>query len=224
MGKRSRRAGRYASGEASTAADSRPAPPEVRSADPTSIVVGIVGTLFGLSAGYVVATQLALEPTADAPSSAAAPTTPASGGATPALADEEELQALRTLLSRDPENVGAAVALGDRLYDAGRFAEAVPYYRTAMQLDPTNVNVSTDLGTALFNSGRPDDALAQYERSLAIDGDHAQTLFNIGIVSFEGKSDPRRAIDSWQELLATHPTYPERARVEGLLAQARAAL
>jgi cytochrome c-type biogenesis protein CcmH/NrfG len=113
------------------------------------------------------------------------------------------------------------LALGNRLYDARRYAEAVPYYETAVRLDPDNVDASTDLGTALYYSGRPDDALAQYERSLAIDDAHAQTLFNIGIVSFEGLGDARRAIDSWERLLSTNPAYPDRARVEQLLAQAR---
>ena len=190
-----------------------------------SIVFAIAGTLFGLSVGYVIATQTNQGPTAVVPPSATvAPAPPTAGGAAPVLADEQELQALRDLLERDPDNLGAAVALGNRLYDAGRYAEAVPHYETAVRLDPDDLNVSTDLGTALYYSGRPDEALARYEQSLAIDASLAQTLFNIGIVAFEGKSDPRRAIDSWQRLLTAHPAYPERARVEDLLAQARAAL
>lgn len=200
-----------------------PAPRDTPRPHPAGSGIGwlfaVVGTLFGLSVGYMIGTQLHL----------AGPGAPAIAGSSPAppaqtdagLADEQELAALRDILARDPDNLNAALSLANKLYDARRYAEAVPYYQTAFRLDPTNVEVSTDLGTALYYSGQPDAALAQYQQSLALDATHAQTLFNIGIVAFEGKGDARRAIDSWERLLSTNPNYPERARVEQLLAQAR---
>jgi tetratricopeptide (TPR) repeat protein len=45
--------------------------------------------------------------------------------------------------------VQAAVSAGNLLYDAKRYAEAIPFYQQAMAIDPRNVNVSTNLGTAL---------------------------------------------------------------------------
>ena len=107
-----------------------------------------------------------------------------------ALANEQELQAYRNILASDPKNVRANVELANRLYDAGRYAEAIPYYQQAFTGDPTNVSVSTDLATALYYAGRPDEALAQFDKSLAIDPKHGQTLFNVGIVRRDGKHDP----------------------------------
>jgi cytochrome c-type biogenesis protein CcmH/NrfG len=37
----------------------------------------------------------------------------------------------------------------------------------------------------------------------------------------DGKQDLPQAIQSWERLLAANPTYPERARVEQMLDQAR---
>lgn len=86
------------------------------------------------------------------------------------------------------------------------------------------MNLSTDLGTALWYSGRADAALAQDARSLAVDPTHAQTLFNIGMVKRDGKQDLKGAIESWEKLLQTNPDYPDRTKVEQMLAQARQAL
>jgi tetratricopeptide (TPR) repeat protein len=113
--------------------------------------------------------------------------------------------------------VKANVELANRLYDAGRYTEAIPYYQQAFTLDPKNVSVSTDLATAMYYSGRAGDALAQLDRSLAIDPKHGQTLFNIGIVKRDGRNDPTGAIAVWQRLLDTVPNYPEAARVRSMI-------
>ncbi len=188
------------------------------SAAPLAIMSGIAGTLLGIIVGYVVATgpRGAAGAGTLAPAAPLAPVSPQSS-----LVDERELDAFRQILASDPKNVRAAIELGNRLYDAGRYAEAVPYYQRALELDPRNINVSTDLGTALWYSGRPDEALAQYAKSLAIDPAHPQTLFNIGIVRLEGKQDAAGAIEAWEKLLATNPGYPEADKVRRLLDQAR---
>ena len=94
------------------------------------------------------------------------------------------------------------------------------YYQQASAADPKNVNISTDLGTALWYSGRADEALAQFQKSLAINPGHAQTLFNQGIVRLEGKQDALGAIESWETLLAKHPSYADAEKVRAMLADA----
>jgi tetratricopeptide (TPR) repeat protein len=125
------------------------------------------------------------------------------------------------VLASDPNNVRASVELANRLYDGGRYAEAIPYYQQALKGDPKNVGVSTDLATALYYAGRADDALAQFDKSLAIDAKHGQTLFNIGIVKRDAKRDPRGAIDVWERLLASVPDYPDAGKVRTMIADLR---
>jgi tetratricopeptide (TPR) repeat protein len=173
--------------------------------------------LFGVIAGYLLGTnQHANAASISAPVAAAAPASSA-----PAV-NEQELQAYRDILKADPKNVKAAIELGNRLYDAARYAEAIPYYRQAIALDPKNVSVSTDLGTAIWYTGDADGALAQFEKSLAIDPAHGQTLFNIGIVRSQGKNDQKGATNAWEKLLASNPSYPEAERVRRLLDEAKA--
>jgi cytochrome c-type biogenesis protein CcmH/NrfG len=176
-------------------------------------VTGIAGILFGIIVGYVIGSGQAR-----ATSIAAAPGAPAETAAS-GVVSESEIQAFRNVLAADPKNAKAAEALANKLYDAGRYGEAVPYYRQALAGDPKNVNVSTDLGTALYYAGSPDDGLTQLNASLAIDPTHAQTLFNIGIVKRDGKKDPKGAIESWERLLSANPNYPDAAKVRSLIAE-----
>ena len=185
-----------------------------------AIISGIAGMLFGVIAGYLIAAQQGVGATAvTAPAAAATAAAPASTA--PAI-NEQELQAYRDILKADPKNARAAIELGNRLYDAERYPEAIVYYRQALAVDPRNVNVSTDLATALWYTGDADGALAQFEKSLAIDPTHGQTLFNIGIVKSQGKNDYKGASTAWEKLLASNPGYPEAERVRRLLDEAKA--
>lgn len=185
--------------------------------------LGLVGAsslasaLFGMILGYAIGTTSAV-PAAATGTNAASP--PAQSAPVP-LGNESELQAYRDILARDPKNAIAATTLGDRLFDAGRYIEAIPYYQQAFAVDSKNPNLSTDLGTALWYSGRPDEALAQYQKSLAADPRHPQTLFNIGIVRLEGKQDALGAIEAWETLLSTNPNYADADKVRRMLTEAR---
>ena len=184
------------------------------SVTPLTIVTGVAGVMFGIIVGYMLGvSQTGVGPT---PVAAASAQTAAAPGA---AANEQELQAYRNVLASDPKNVRANIELGNRLYDAGRYAEAVPYYQQAFTLDSQNVSVSTDLATALYYAGRADEALAQFDKSLSLDPKHAQTLFNMGIVKRDAKNDPRGAIAVWERLLADVPNYPDAPKVRTMLAE-----
>ena len=178
----------------------------------------VASTLFGVIVGYVLAggTAPAPAPVTYAASTAGGQVTPVAG-----IVTDADLQPYRNILASDPKNAAAVTALGDKLYDAGRYAEAIGYYQQAFALKPKDVNVSTDLGTALWYAGRPDEALAQYQKSLAIDPAHAQTLFNQGIVRLEGKQDALGALQAWETLLTKDPAYPDADKVRRLMNEAQ---
>jgi cytochrome c-type biogenesis protein CcmH/NrfG len=181
-----------------------------------NLVTGAAGILFGVTVGYIIGTgqgqTTGLPPTAVTAAAPAAPST------TPVV-DEGELQAYRNILASDPKNVKAIVQLANKLYDGGRYAEAIPYYQQALALNPKDVSVSTDLGTAMYYAGRADEALAQLDKSLALDPVHAQTLFNIGIIRRDAKKDSKGAREAWERLLKAAPNYPDAARVRTMLGE-----
>ena len=175
-------------------------------------VTGVAGVLFGVIVGYLLGVSQR-EP-------GSGPVAAASTAAAPAaVVNEQELQAYRNVLAADPKNARANTELANRLYDAARYAEAIPYYQQAFAADMRNVNVSTDLATALYYAGRPDEALAQFEKSLAVDPKHGQTLFNLGIVRRDGKQDPKGAIAAWERLLGAVPDYADASKVRTMIAE-----
>jgi cytochrome c-type biogenesis protein CcmH/NrfG len=181
---------------------------------PLTAVTAIAGVLFGVIVGYMLGVSRT-----GAGSLPVTATATEAGAAAPALANEQELQGWRNILATDPKNLHANIELANRLYDAARYNEALPYYQQAVTLDPKNVGVSTDYATALYYAGKADEALAQLDRSLTLDPKHGQTLFNIGIVKRDARHDAKGAIDAWERLLASVPDYPDAARVRTMIAE-----
>jgi tetratricopeptide (TPR) repeat protein len=134
---------------------------------------------------------------------------------------DKAAQPLLQALKRDPSDAGALARLGNFYYDAQQYPKAIEYYGQALKIRPQNVDVRTDMATAMWYAGNADAALAQFEKSLSYNPEHAATLFNMGIVRWQGKADAKGAIQLWEKLLKTNPEYAESQRVQQLIAQAR---
>jgi cytochrome c-type biogenesis protein CcmH/NrfG len=124
-------------------------------------------------------------------------------------------------VNRDPGDYDSLVKLGNLYYDAKQFADAVQYYQRALAIHPDNADVRTDMGTAYWYSGDADKAVEAMEASLHYQPGHPQTLFNLGWVRWQGKADPKGAVEAWQQLLKANPDYPQRQQVEQYIAKAK---
>lgn len=118
------------------------------------------------------------------------------------------IEEYRSLLAEDPHNLAAIIALGNAMYDAGQWRDAVHQYEQALQIDPHSADVMTDMGTCYRNLGMPDLAIQTYERTLAIEPNHQNALYNLGIVYGRDKKEYRKAIAYWEKLLHIVPKHP----------------
>lgn len=181
-----------------------------------SVIYAIAGVFFGLIAGWIIGSQQALmsprpgvpvsesAPTPSSPSSGSVPGTPA-----PAILDDTKVQALRTVVDRDPKNAVARAQLGNLYYDAGRYTDAIKWYAESLALNPKDVSVSTDLGVSYYYNNQPDLAIKQLEHSLQVDPKHTKALLNLGVVRAFGKQDLKGATEVWQRLVEIAPESPE---------------
>ena len=180
-------------------------------------VVLVVGTL----AGYL------LHNSGTAADSSASGTTSTASLPSQAMPSQAQMLATQTqpLLARlqtNPKDVAALISLGNAYYDGGQWSDAITYYTRALAETPTNPDVRTDMGVAYYNNGNADQALKEFDRALKDDPKHVQTLFNVGVVKMAGKNDPKGAIAAWESLLKIDPDYKDRAKVEAMLAEAKA--
>jgi cytochrome c-type biogenesis protein CcmH/NrfG len=134
---------------------------------------------------------------------------------------EQSAAPLLEAVNKNPNDYDALVKLGNVFYDGQQFANAIQYYERALALQPENVDVRTDMGTAYWYSGNADKALSELQTSLKYKPGHPQTLFNLGWVRWQGKADPKGAIEAWQQLLKANPDYPEKQKVEQYIAKAK---
>src|SRR5262247_3290239 len=122
-----------------------------------SIVYAIAGVVFGLIAGWVIGTQQAtMRAPAAAPAAQSSPAAAAGdSGTRAALLDEAQVNALKSVASREAKNAQPRVQLGNLYFDAERYDEAIKWYTEALALSPNDVNVSTDLGVCYYYTNQP---------------------------------------------------------------------
>jgi len=179
----------------------------------------------GLAIGYLFrgsqSTALA-QPAVNAQS----PTTPGGmGGQMPSLdqmkhmADKKAAPLLEKLKS-DPTNVDLLKQVGNIYQATHQFKDAAGYYDEALKTDPKNVPIRAQLASSLYYGGDVDGAISQLQTALQYDPKDANSLFNLGMIKWQGKQDGKGALVAWRELLKSNPqlSADRKAAVQKLIA------
>jgi tetratricopeptide (TPR) repeat protein len=188
------------------------------------LMLGITGGWFirgfqgpsRLSTTQAAAAQPAA-PVLAAPASAAVPQPP-SPARMKEMADAQAAPQLEKLKS-DPKNPDLLTSIGNLYYDAQQYTIAVDYYGRVLQARPSDVSVRTDMATAYWYLGNADEAIAQFNKALTYAPNNPNTLFNLGIVKWQGKRDSAGAIADFKKLLATNPNYEQKDKVQQMLTE-----
>ena len=137
-----------------------------------------------------------------------------------AMVDQSVAPLLATLKA-SPDDFSTIVQVANLYYDGRQYPDAIKYYQLAAKSQPTNADVLTDLGTSLWYTGDADGAIAEFQKALKYRPDHPGTLFNLGVVRWQGKFDPKGAVQAWEELLRRNPDYPQRQEVQEYIDRAK---
>ena len=191
-------------------------------------VLAVICLLVGIAGGWLIrgsqSPAAAPAETASAPAQAMGSAGTGAQPPTPAqmqkMADTQA-GALIEKLKADPTNAGLLASIGNIYYDAQQFPTAIEYYQRALKVEPANTGVRTDMATAYWYTGNADAAIAEFQKSLSYEPNKANTLFNLGIVEWQGKMDIDKAVATWQKLLNTNPNYEGKDKVLELMAQAK---
>lgn len=152
----------------------------------------------------------------------AAPTTPASAPSVPTptrLREIADAQAAPLLakLNANPQDAETLVSIGNLYYDAQQYSVAIDFYNRALQIRPSDTSVRTDMATAYWYMGNADEAIAQFNKALATAPTNPNTLFNLGLVEWQGKHDGVAARAHWKKLLDSNPSYEQKDKVLQML-------
>ena len=91
------------------------------------------------------------------------------------------------------------------------------FYNRALQSRPSDASVRTDMATAYWYLGNIEEAIAQFNKALAFAPTNPNTLFNLGLVKWQGKHDGAGAIADWNKLLEANPNYEQKDKVRKML-------
>jgi cytochrome c-type biogenesis protein CcmH/NrfG len=142
------------------------------------IGLGVTGAALGPSAN-----DTDVRTVAGAPNGVGGGTPPQASAAGPPPPVQRLLLEMRERLGRNPRDRGALAALASLYFEAGKFAQAIPYYERALALEPNDPQMRTDYAAALHGAGDDARALAQLETVLGKHPGDPDALFDTGVVA-----------------------------------------
>jgi tetratricopeptide (TPR) repeat protein len=192
-------------------------------------ILGVICLTAGIAGGWAI--RASQSPALNGTSNAVASFAPAAGNASPAsqipsaaqlkaMADAQAAPLLDKLKS-DPDNQSLLISIGNLYYDARQYPVAIDYYGRVLKAQPADVAVRTDMATAYWYMGNADTAIAEFNQALTYAPNNPNTLFNLGLVKWQGKTDAAGALADWEKLLAANPDYEGRDKVEQMMAEVK---
>ncbi len=186
--------------------------------------MSVLCLLVGVAIGYLFRGSQSVVPAT--PAKAAVSQNAASPSRMPSLADMKRMadtkaQPLFEKLKSDPNNSDLLIQIGNIYKATHQFKEAANYYERSLKVAPKNVVIRNELASCMYYGGDVDGAIAQLEQNLRDDPKDANSLFNMGMIKWQGKQDADGALASWRALLKSNPqlSTDRKANVQRLIAQ-----
>jgi cytochrome c-type biogenesis protein CcmH/NrfG len=170
-----------------------------------TLLIAVVTLVAGIIIGLLVA-QKSSGPRVATP-------TGVPSGPAPTVNLQQKISELKNIVSTDPTNFQAWVALGNEYFDSNQFMDAIEAYDKALEIQPNSPNVLTDQGVMFKNLGWFDRAIANFTKANEIDPSHTTSIYNLGIVYRYDLQDFPKAMEMWTKFLEISPTGPGSDRV-----------
>ncbi len=136
---------------------------------------------------------------------------------------QKKAEPLLEKLKSDPNNSTLLIQVGAIYKATHQFKEAGEYFDKALKIDPKNVAARSEYASCLYYDGDVDQAIEQLNQALRYNPKDANSLFNIGIMKWQGKQDAAGALTAWHELLKSNPqlSASRKANVQELIEEAK---
>jgi len=129
---------------------------------------------------------------------------------------------LKERLSKDSNDIEAAISLGNIFYDNGDAAQSILYYQRALAINPDLPGVRTDLGTMYWRNDDISLAEQAFRDAIARDPSFGHAYVNLGLLLHRAKDNVKEARAVWQKLLTVNPDHDVATKAKELLQETAA--
>jgi cytochrome c-type biogenesis protein CcmH/NrfG len=133
---------------------------------------------------------------------------------------DKKAETILAALQKDPNNADLLSQAGSVYFRAQQFPVAVDYYERATKIKPSAEGL-VSLANSYHYAGSDDRSIETLQRAVQLDPKSANALYNLGMLNWQVKNDPKAAVEAWERLLKTNPDHPRRAEVKGMIGSAR---
>jgi cytochrome c-type biogenesis protein CcmH/NrfG len=185
--------------------------------------MAIICLLLGVSVGYLLRTPAAAGATAPRPvqeNQAASRVPPRVTAAQLREMSDKQAEPLRAQLQKHPNDAKLLGQIGSVYLAGHQFPVAREYFERSTAIKP-DAAVLTQLADTYYFTNDVDKSIATLHRALQVDPAYGTALYNLGMLEWQVKLDPKSAIADWEKLLKVNPDDPNRAQVEQLIARAK---
>src|SRR5450759_652472 len=124
---------------------------------------------------------------------------------------------LKERLSKDSNDIEAAISLGNIFYDNGDAGQSILYYRRALDINPDLPGVRTDLGTMYWRNDDISLAEQAFRDAIARDPSFGHAYVNRGLLLHRAKDNVNEARTVWQQLRTVNPEHDVATKARELL-------
>lgn len=178
------------------------APPQKRFHLETYQVAAIAAAL--LLGGVLVYGLLSSGTSAPAGGGGSMPSQQTSASNQPSANVLHEINRLREVVNKEPDNVQSLLQLSNMLQDNGFYDQAAIYYKRYLVKKPRDVDARIDYGVTLFEGGNTQGAIKEINDALKIDPKHQIGFFNLGII-YLNAGDLKKAGEAFKECVKINP-------------------
>lgn len=182
------------------------------------IVTALVFAVIGFLGGYFYTRRAAEQRAVVAP--AAGPTTEEAMGLPPGhppMDVSQQIVTLRQEAEKNPRDPAASFRLGEFLFDAGRCADAIPWYERGLKLEPKNTDARVVLAGCLADTGQADEGVKHLNTVLELKPNEPHALYHLAVILLRAKQDRAGAERIYRQLRLNHPTFQGLGELERLL-------
>ncbi|MDH5326915.1 MAG: tetratricopeptide repeat protein [Gammaproteobacteria bacterium] len=131
---------------------------------------------------------------------------------------QQAIDAFKLRLNNNPDDLEAALNLGNLFFDNRDAAQSIVYYNVALRINPDMPGAMTDLGTMYWQNGDVSLAERCFRSVVKSNPGYGNAYINLGLLLSRAKMEPVKGKACWQELVDKYPDHPACKRAKELLA------